>query len=150
MLMLLFNIGDDTYACESEPIVEVVPRVKLKKIPHAPDCLAGLMNYSGMPVPVIDLCQLILQRPANPQMHTRIIIVKSPHSSDPHQLIGLIVERATKTIERDDASFIESGVKFKLYSYLGGVSHDQDEAIQRFHMDQFFEVIQKLIGSEKL
>jgi chemotaxis-related protein WspB len=60
MLLLLFEIGNGRYALEVNQIIEIVPLVKFKKIPHSPDYVAGLMNYRGKGLPVIDLNLLLI------------------------------------------------------------------------------------------
>lgn len=78
MLILLFYAGNDLYAIESSHIVEVIPRVSFRKVQHAPDYVAGLFNYRGVILPVIDLCHLIQGTPSRSHLSTRIMIVKHP------------------------------------------------------------------------
>ncbi len=59
MLLLTFRVSNDLYAVAAERVVEVVPRIELRSIPHAPEALAGLFNYRGKAVPVIDLGVLL-------------------------------------------------------------------------------------------
>lgn len=44
MLMLLFHVESDLYALDSRQVVEVIPRVLLRKVPYAPEYVAGLFN----------------------------------------------------------------------------------------------------------
>ena len=55
MLLLTFTAGANRYAIDVARVVELVPRVELRAIPHAPAFLAGLLGYRGKVVPVIDL-----------------------------------------------------------------------------------------------
>ena len=64
MLLLTFTAGPNRYAIDVTRIVELVPRVELRKIPHAPAFLAGLLGYRGKVVPVIDLGLLLDVPPA--------------------------------------------------------------------------------------
>ena len=50
----------------------------IKQIPQAPPAVAGSLNYRGAPVPVIDLSQLTLGRPAARRLSTRIVLVHYP------------------------------------------------------------------------
>ena len=59
MLLLVFRVAGDAYAVEAARVVEVVPRVELRALPHAPEALAGLFRYRGRMVPVIDLGVLL-------------------------------------------------------------------------------------------
>ena len=57
MLFLLFNIGKDRYVIEANRVVEVTQLVALATLPQAPRGFAGIMNYRGRPLPVLDLCR---------------------------------------------------------------------------------------------
>ncbi|HBR00821.1 chemotaxis protein CheW [Roseofilum sp. Belize BBD 4] len=52
--MLLFYLGKDSYAIESSSVVEVIPRVPLRKINHVPDYVARLFNSRGNIAAAID------------------------------------------------------------------------------------------------
>lgn len=111
MLLLTFQIGNDLYALEARRAVEVLPLVALKRLPGAPHGVAGLFNYRGQPVVAVDLCQLILGRPASRSLSTRIIIVSLLGAPDaPERLIGLIAERATEILRRSQAETLDPAV----------------------------------------
>ena len=75
MLLLTFTAGDNRYAVDVARVVELVPRVGLRPIPHAPAYLAGLLGYRGQVVPVIDLGALLGAAPCQDRLSTRIILV---------------------------------------------------------------------------
>ncbi|HEY9863833.1 MAG TPA: chemotaxis protein CheW, partial [Candidatus Obscuribacterales bacterium] len=79
MLILLFYAGKDLFAISSSYIVEVIPRVSFRKVHHVPEYVAGLFNYRGVILPVIDISQLIQGTPGRSHLSTRIIIVKYPN-----------------------------------------------------------------------
>jgi chemotaxis signal transduction protein len=64
MLFLLFQLNESRYALEAGCVLEILPLVEIKKLPHAAPGVAGLFYYRGAPVPVIDLSALALGRPA--------------------------------------------------------------------------------------
>ena len=45
MLVLLVQIAGQLYCIRASSVVEVVPRVPLQSVPHAPVSLAGLLHY---------------------------------------------------------------------------------------------------------
>jgi chemotaxis-related protein WspB len=77
MLILTFKLGPNWYAIEATQVVELVPRVALRPIPHAPALLAGLLAYRGKFVPVIDLGLLVGTASCADRLSTRIILVKN-------------------------------------------------------------------------
>jgi chemotaxis-related protein WspB len=44
--------------------VEVLPLVHAKRIPQSPAGMAGIFDYHGAPVPLIDLAELALGKPS--------------------------------------------------------------------------------------
>jgi len=130
MLFLQFQLGKDRYALDSSQVVEVLPLLGIKQIPQAPAGVAGAFNYRGEPVPVIDLSQLALGRPARLHMSTRVIIVRHPDGDGAQHLLGLIAEKTTQTLRRDPKDFTDSGVGNDAAPYLGPVATDAEGLIQ--------------------
>jgi chemotaxis-related protein WspB len=157
MLFLIFELGRDRYALPAAPIVEVLPVVRIKRVPHAPAGVIGVFDYHGAPVPVIDLSELTLGRPAAPRLSTRLIVVSYPdrRGQDPgdsqdqvdgqnhvdgqeqgrSHLLGLIAERATDTMRRDPADFVASGISTGRAPYLGHVTTSSHGVVQRIDVD---------------
>jgi chemotaxis-related protein WspB len=130
MLFILFQIGRDRYALSASRIIEVLPLINLKRVPGAPVGVAGVLNYHGTPVPVIDLNEMTLGQPAAQRLSTRIIIVRYPlEAQNPHPL-GLIAEHATNMIRRFTHDFVETGVDSEHAPYLGRVANDAGGLIQ--------------------
>ena len=130
MLFLLFQLGADWYALDAGQVAEVLPLVRIKPIPRTPPAVAGVLNYRGAPVPVIDLRALTLGRPARPRLSTRIILVHYPDENGGPRLLGLIAEQATETMRRQPTDFTASGVSNDAASYLGPVTADQRGLVQ--------------------
>ena len=134
MLFLQFQLGQDRYVLASSEVVEVLPLLGIKQIPQAPAGVVGVFNYRGKPVPVIDLSELALGRPARRHMSTRIIIVLHPGGNGELHLLGLIVEKATETVHLDPADFADSGVVIGDAPYLGSVATDSNGLVQRIEV----------------
>ena len=92
MLFLVFQLGTDRYAIEAAQVVEVLPLVKSKHIPHAPLGVAGIFDYHGAPVPLIDLAELALGKASRQWMSTRIILVNYRENSGKTHLLGFLAE----------------------------------------------------------
>lgn len=144
MLFLLFQLGTDRYALETSRIVEVLPLVHWKTIPQAPPGVAGVFDYHGAPVPLLDLGELALGRPSRALMSTRIIVVKYVAAAVESQaieeagetpLLGLLAEQATLTLRRSEADFSDPGVAIDTVPYLGPVITDAQGIIQRVEVE---------------
>jgi chemotaxis-related protein WspB len=144
VLLLLFYAGDERYALETKRVVEVVPLIALKKLHHAPEYVAGLFNYRGQIVPVIDLCLLIQGTPCRGHLSTRIIMVNylgshvSNSSSSEHQphLLGLMAERVTDTLNKAESDFVAPGIAVDTAPYLGEILTDEKGMIQFVRIDK--------------
>ena len=130
MLFLLFQIGNDRYALEAKHAIEVIPLLALKKIPHAPRGVAGIINYRGQPVPALDLSELTFGRPALERLSTRIIIVHYADAAGRDQHLGLIAEHATEMMRRSEHDFVASGLNVEAAPYLGPIVMDDKGVIQ--------------------
>jgi len=134
MLFLLFQLGKDRYALAATQVVEVLPLVHLKQIPQAPRSVAGVFNYHGSPVPLIDLTELALERPSQTKMSTRIILTHYVDEIGNKHLIGLLAERVMETVQKAERDFVTSGVSPTEAPYLGAVLTDNAGILQRIEI----------------
>ena len=107
MLFLLLQIGDGSYALAASRIVEVLPLVAIKPVRGAPPEIAGSVRYRGEFLPVVDLEQLELGRPASARMGTRLVVVEvgtGEQGGLPARL-GIIAASATETLRCEPAAF---------------------------------------------
>lgn len=130
MLFIIFQLGDDRYAFDAGQIEEILPLVGIKPVPRSPHGVAGVFNYRGAPVPVIDLSELTLGRPAQRRLSTRIIVVHYANDNGDKRLLGLIAEKAMETIRRDTNEFVSTGVGSDRTVYLGPVAADAHGLLQ--------------------
>jgi chemotaxis-related protein WspB len=136
MLFILFQIGRDRYALSARSIIEVLPLMNLKRVPCAPVGVAGVFNYRGAPVPVVDLNEMMLGEPAARRLSTRIILVIYPLDALHPRALGLIAEHATNMIQRSLQDFIETGVESDSARYLGRVTNDTEGLIQWIEVER--------------
>lgn len=142
MLMLLFHVDDERFACDCEQIMEVIPRVSLRSLSHTSAGIAGVLNYAGKPVPVLDFTKLCVGRESTDHLSTRIILFsRDAGEGKERQTLGMMAERVTNTIERKPSDFSDSGVKYRDASYLGGVFHDESGIIHQVLVDELFIVV---------
>ena len=144
MLVLLFYLGDTVYTMKCDRVREVAPVVTLKEIPHAPDYVAGLFNYRGVIVPVIDLRKLIQGTPCEMRMSTRVILVDYVKEDGSPYVLGLMAERVTETVRRDESAFVAPGLEMAEAPYLGGLMMEEREMIQYVDLDRLPESFQFL------
>ncbi|WP_433738920.1 chemotaxis protein CheW [Pseudomonas putida] len=130
-LFLVFRIGSERYALQAIEVAEVLPRVPLKPIAHAPHWVAGVFAWRGAVVPVIDLSALTFGTPAQARTSTRLVLVHyRPDESAQAQLLGLILEQATDTLRCNPADFQPYGLDNRQAPYLGPVRKDEQGLLQ--------------------
>jgi chemotaxis-related protein WspB len=138
MLILLFYTGNNLYAIESTHVVEVIPRVSFRKVHHVPEYVAGLFNYRGVILPVIDLCHLIQGTPSQSHLSTRIMVVKHPRENESLQYLGLMAERITETLSILDTDIRASSLQVEEAPYLSGTIVDDKRIIQCIQLERLF------------
>ena len=156
MLTLLFNLGKDTFAVDSARVVEVIPRINLKKLARSSAHIAGVFDYRGRIVPVVDLCRLICGTDCKESLSTRIILFKiktggtsegsnsdsgagagagsgfgtGSGSGSGEEIIGLMAEKVTETRKMAPDDFRFTGVSNETHPYLGEISTSKNDLIQ--------------------
>ena len=119
MLLLLFQLGPEQCALDVRQVVEVLALPELRPWPGAPPAVAGVLNYRGVQVPVVDLSQCALGRPALRRLSTRIILIRHSLAPGDERLVGLIAERATETMRQDDRpDYLQRDAGFSNQSWL--------------------------------
>jgi chemotaxis-related protein WspB len=129
-LFVSIELGAESYAVDAAAIVEILPLVAVRRIPHAPDGMAGTITYRGTPVPMLDLAELILGHPAPSRLGTRILVVRAGDGS----LFGLIAPNATETLRFQDSDFAPSGIPNDAAPFLGPVATGPRGLVQRIEL----------------
>jgi chemotaxis-related protein WspB len=145
MLFLLFQLNEERYALDAAQIVEVLPLLPVQTIPQAPRGVRGVLSYRAMPVPIIDLSELIVGRPAEHRLTTRIVLIQNSseinarsravRTDTQQRLLGLIAERVTETMQLDPAQFKPCGVDGRGAPFLGAVVYKAPGFIRQILTD---------------
>lgn len=136
MVVVLFEIGKDRYALDASQVNEVLPLVAIRPVPLAPREIAGVFNFRGAPVPVVDLNQVTVGRPSTPRLSTRIIVSRYYDRHGAARLLGLIAERVTQTVRCDPAEFVASGIVNPDAPYLGPIATTSAGMLQRIDVSR--------------
>jgi chemotaxis-related protein WspB len=134
MKLLVFHIGADRYGLRLRDVVRVLPLLELKHLPLAPDTVAGLMDFHGRSVPVIDLCRASGLPSGADHFDTRIIVADyhAPEGTD--HLLGLRAEQVLGVQEVSEAQLADSGVRAA--PFLGQVASDTQGMLQLVELEQ--------------
>ncbi len=132
MLVLTFQVAGMAYGVAAGRVVEVVPRVELRPLPHAPSHLVGLLRYRGGAVPVVDLGLLMGSRACRERLDTRIIVVRTTEDLEGADLgmLALVAERVEKVQRVDEAAKAVEGLGLPGAPYLGDAYRLDDGLLQ--------------------
>ena len=136
MLLLSFNVGEEKYAISAKQIIEILPLTSLKPIPKSPLYIAGLLDFRGLPVPVIDLCQLTNEQDYNKVLSSRIVLVNYIGKNYKNYTLGLIAEKVTEMLDVTKEEFSSSGITLEETSYLGDVTNHDGGMIQYIEINE--------------
>ena len=128
MLALGFVVGGARYAVRCSELIELVPRVPLREVPHAPDYIPGQFTYRGEVTPVVDLARLMTGVACDDRMSSRILIAAYPVGGVMRAL-GLLAAQATEALRLDGAG-VAPGVDVPEAPYLGELHRDGSELVQ--------------------
>ncbi|WP_126455750.1 chemotaxis protein CheW [Sulfuriflexus mobilis] len=132
MLLLSFNMGKERYVIETRNIVEIVPRVHLKRIPGAGESIPGMLNYHGQAIPVIDISMLCHGTAAEDTLTSRIILVNYTDN----RILGLLAEKVTETFFIEESEFESSGIQINDFEFLGDLAEHKNGLVQLINVDQ--------------
>lgn len=136
MQFLIFHLGSDRYGLSTRHLVRVLPLMDLKQLPQTPPCVAGLMNYHGAPVPVIDLGVLACEARCRAEFDTRILLTDFGADDGSRHLLGLMVERVSQIVDMDPSLFSAPGVASPAAPYLGKVLAADGAIVQLVELAQ--------------
>jgi chemotaxis-related protein WspB len=162
MLLLTLKAGANRYAIDVVRVIELVPRVELRVIPHAPPFLAGLLGYRGKVIPVIDLGLLLNGVACLDRLSTRVIVVNdSPgdqargtaprgwsdenpsHSpKDPVQnvsLLGLIGEEVSDLVDVQSDQVAPAPIQLAQTPFLGAIAKTDVGIVQLIAVERIRE-----------
>lgn len=128
MLFILFRLGKEQYALEAARVIEVIPRLPLRPQSGTPDFIAGLFNFRGKVVPVLDLGTLTLGVPCPEQLSTRIILIDYTLKSGVKRVLGLIGEAVTDAVKMEPHEFVT--VATGQAPHLGKIALDDGSMVQ--------------------
>ena len=134
MLFVLCQLGTDGYLVEAAQVQAVLPLVELKQIPQAPPGVAGVLDYGGSAIPVIDLSRLATGQSAATRLSTRILLLRYDAGARGPRRLGVLVERVARTMHREPAEFANSGVAGE--PWLGPVVPAEGRLLQRLDLQE--------------
>jgi chemotaxis-related protein WspB len=126
MLLVTFRAAGNLYGIDARRVVEIVPRVTPRPVPHAPAEWLGVLSYRGRVIPVLDFSILTGGSPARAVLSTRALVVNGGDD----RLLALIAEDVSRvrTVEFDPNA--KTFLSHLTAPYLGDVLRIDEELVQ--------------------
>lgn len=140
MLLLLLRAASDLFAIEARQVVEVIPRVSLRPLPHAPRGVEGLLSYRGTVVPVIDLSTWLGSSPSREALSTRIIVARWTRPMGESRTLGLIAENVIDVQNVDESRKRIAATHLETARYLGAVYQLDRGLVQIIKIDHLLDL----------
>ena len=120
MQLLTFTVAGESYAIESRRVVEVLPLVPARPIPHTPGYVRSVFTYRGSLVPLVDLGRRLGDVALEERLSTRVIVVEylPPHAARPARL-GLVAENVISIIDAERAETSLPALELASAPFLG-------------------------------
>lgn len=125
MLALVFSVDDEKYALPCRTVVEVLPLVSLRSLEKVPAYVAGLLDYRGQVLPVVDVTHMLKGRPSEAILSSRLVLV---HYGE--RVLGLLAEKVTHTASLNPDTSADAGIEFPDAPYLGKIHSHEEGLIQ--------------------
>ncbi|HVE15731.1 MAG TPA: chemotaxis protein CheW [Chthoniobacterales bacterium] len=134
MLHLLVRLGNDAYAIGTSDVRRIVPLARLKALPSDIAAIAGVLNFHGQAVPVLDLTRLLTGASSREILGTRIVVADVELRGTGPRLLGLVVEGAHSVARLDLSQFQPAGIRPDGREWLGPVIEYEDMLVQRIEI----------------
>jgi chemotaxis-related protein WspB len=137
-LFLQIRTGDQGYLMDARHITRVLPLMRITSVPLAVGGVIGIINYQGSLVPVLDLCEILLHRPAARRVTTRLILFSvadfaTSELSNTHSIVALLAEGVSDVIRLAPGDFAPS-VRLRGAQCLGHTANVEGRLMQRIEL----------------
>ena len=126
----------DRYLIPTNNIVEVIPYIYPRQVPHTPDYLLGMIDFRGEPLPLIDVGFLLSGEACKAVLSSRIIIVETASPKGGRVKIGWLFPGVTETLRINEDEFEAAPIHLQEYDYLGDVFTDEKGILQRLDLQK--------------
>ena len=133
--IVIFKLTGEVFGTPVQSIDEVVPMMKVEKVPRAPEFLEGFIYLRGKSAAVVDLRGYFGHKKECNSCETRILVTRVGD-----QKLGFIVDSVLEVRPLKEGSMEQPIIQTPETRFLRGVTHFEDgRAIQLLTMDQILD-----------
>ena len=89
---VILGVERELFAIEVDCVQEILDHQPISWVPHAPDCMPGMIDVRRQTVPVVDLRIRFGLKAIEPTPHTRIIVLNID-AGNRRVVVGMLVDR---------------------------------------------------------
>jgi chemotaxis-related protein WspB len=133
MLMLIFEVARQKYALNTSHVVKVLPSLKLQPMHGTSQAIAGVFNYQGNIIPVVNINQLLNEPTSEHKLQQRIILISQHQKNHQEKLFGLLVEKILEatTVKEEELKQAEELNSLFSNPYLGETFLQEKNILQQ-------------------
>lgn len=120
----------ERYLIPISEVIEVTPYVRPRLMPHVPSYLAGMIDYRGETIPLVDICYLLSNQPCKTNLCSRILIGEMKAPDGREIKMGWLFDGVTETVRIESHQFEAAPLHLKSAPYLGDVVTDDKGIMQ--------------------
>jgi purine-binding chemotaxis protein CheW len=130
---VLFELAGERYGLPVTAVQEILRVGTITRVPHAPAPVRGITNLRGRVLAVVDLRVRLGLPPADPDVHSRILVVESRRRT-----LSLLVDAAHQVVKLIPSALEPppADVMTERSHYLLGVYHLEDQLIIALDVDR--------------
>ena len=139
VLYIQISIDSDDFILSGDRIIAVIPYVNIQYLPGAPEHIAGILNFQGNTVPVLDITKLIRKRSSKNFLSTRIILFYNEKMLTNNSICGILAENVTEVVKLKSPIAGDVRAAKQAYSmYVDEVINHNNAVLQRLNMETLF------------
>ncbi len=133
--VLTFALDGQAYALHLSAVQLVVQAVEISPLPHAPDCVTGIVNFQGQVVPVFNLRRRFGLPERELQLDDHIILARTTH-----RRVALAVDAVGGVVECAAGEMVPVAAVLPGTEYVAGVLKRPDGLILIHDLDSFLSL----------
>ena len=136
---LSFKLANELYGVQIKDVEEIRVWEQPTPIPHSPAYVKGVINLSGMIVPVVDLRSRFDIGECN-YLPTTVVLVLRHKAEDSERLMGLVVDAVSDVISQGSNDITPAVGESHITPYLHGVLNVGEQVMSLLDTEELLNI----------
>jgi purine-binding chemotaxis protein CheW len=130
--LVVFSLDDRRFAVPLSAAVRIERMVALTALPKAPDIVAGIINFHGQVIPVVDIRSRFNMPPRPSELSDQLLIIQTGE-----RMIAFIVDFVDGVLDAFEDQCTDEGSVLPIMEYVKGVVKLEDGMVLIHDPDTF-------------